>query len=107
MWLSGNKPVSMRMKVLSLASLNGLRILHSHELPCRSQMRLRSCGFSSAASALIQPLVSLEVPQVQPQKIKRKKKQKTLEGRKQQAHVSQEETPHSSSNDLQRPLLPA
>ena len=34
--------VSMRIWVWSLASLNGLRILHCHELWCRSKMQLGS-----------------------------------------------------------------
>ena len=33
---------TMRSQVQSLALLSGLRILHCHELWCRSQMRLRS-----------------------------------------------------------------
>ena len=33
---------TMRLRVQSLALLSGLRIWHSHELWCRSQMRLRS-----------------------------------------------------------------
>ena len=34
--------VSMRMRVLSLASFSGLRIWNCHELWCMSQMRLAS-----------------------------------------------------------------
>ena len=38
LWLSGLRtgPVSMRMRVRSLASLSGLRIWRCHELWCRS-----------------------------------------------------------------------
>ena len=51
---------TMRLQVLSLASLSGLRIWRCRELWCRSQMRLRS-GVAMAlarpvATAPIQPL---------------------------------------------------
>ena len=44
-WLSRLRTqlVSMRMQVLSLASLSGLRTWHCCELWCRSQMPLESC----------------------------------------------------------------
>ena len=44
LWLSRLRTqlVSVRMHVQYLASLNGLRILHFHELWCWSQMQLRS-----------------------------------------------------------------
>ena len=38
----GTQPVSMRLQVLSLASLSGLRILHCPEVWCRIQMPLGS-----------------------------------------------------------------
>ena len=42
LWLSGNKLVSMRIQVRSLALLSGLKIWCCHALWCRSQMQLRS-----------------------------------------------------------------
>ena len=42
LWCSGNKPMSRRMQVRSLASLNGLRIQPCHELWGGSQIWLRS-----------------------------------------------------------------
>ena len=51
---------SVRMRVPSLASLSGLRILHGHKLWCRWQMRLRSSVWwlwhKLAAEIPIQPL---------------------------------------------------
>ena len=44
LWLNGlrTRPISMRMRVRSLASLNGLRIRCGRELRHRSQMWLKS-----------------------------------------------------------------
>ena len=71
--------VTVRLRVLSLASLSGLRIWECHELRCRSQTRLGSvllwlwCRL--AATAPIRPL-AWEPPYASGEALEKAKRQK-------------------------------
>ena len=71
--------VSIRTKVLSLASLRGLRIQHCHKLQCRSQMWLGSVvavAVAQAGSCTSDSSLNLETSIWQGVVLKRKKEKR-------------------------------
>ena len=96
----GSDIASVRMQILSLASLSGLRIRHCCRMWCRSQMQLGSVllwlWHRLTATAPIGPL-SQELPYAPGTAIKRKKKEnKKLKMRDLLSHSF----PHSSIQQL-------
>ena len=80
MWLGVTNP-TMRMRVLSLASLGGLSIWHCLELWCRSQTRLRSCAavpVAKAGSYNYNVAPSWELPHATHVALKKQKKKKKI-----------------------------
>ena len=68
LWLKGKRTllVSMRMRVRSLASLNGLRIQHCLELWCRLQMQFKCCiavavAYTSSCSSALTPSLGASI----------------------------------------------